>query len=305
MVTGGAGFIGSNIVDDFIKLGHQVVVVDDLSSGKKEFINPKAKFYQIDIRKREDLKAIFTKEKPEILNHQAAQISVRKSVEDPHFDAEINILGLINLLEEVKENGIKKVIFASSGGAIYGDAKTIPTPEDYEPKIPLSPYGVTKLTSEFYLQYYFSNFKIPYISLRYANVYGPRQNPDGEAGVVAIFSKKLLKNIPPTINGDGKQTRDYIFVGDVVDANIKALTSNFVGLVNIATGKETDVITIFNKLVNMVGVKINPIFGPAKQGEQKKSCLKIDRAKKVLSWTPEVNLEQGLRKTIDYFRTRN
>lgn len=304
MVTGGAGFIGSNVVDEYIRLGHQVVIIDDLSSGKKEYINKNATFYQADIQKRIEVEKIFQKEKPEVLNHHAAQMSVRKSVEDPLLDANINIIGLLNLLEESKKNKLKKVIFASSGGAIYGDAKKIPTAEEYEPKIPLSPYGIAKYSSELYLQYYFLNFTVPYIALRYSNVYGPRQNPDGEAGVVAIFAKKLLNNDKPVINGDGKQTRDYIYVEDVVKANVNALKKDFVGPVNVATSIETDVQSIFTMLSSINNSNIKPILGPSKKGEQKRSCLDIKKAKTVLEWSPEITVKEGLAQTINFFRSK-
>ena len=229
LVTGGAGFIASHIVDAYIGKGHQVFVVDDLSSGRREFVNPKAKFYQADIRDSKKIHEIFVKEKPEIVNHHAAQISVRNSVEDPINDAEINLLGLLNLLEEGRTVGVKKVIFASSGGVVYGEAKKLPTPENYHPLQPLSPYGVTKLASEYYLNFYRETYGIQSIALRYSNVYGPRQNPHGEAGVVAIFALKLLKDEVPIINGDGLQTRDYVYVGDVVSANLKSLEAKISG----------------------------------------------------------------------------
>lgn len=303
-VTGGAGFIGSNIVDEFIRLGHNVVVIDDLSTGRKDFINKKAKFYQVDITNKERIKKIFAEEKPDILNHHAAQISVRISVKNPLLDANINIIGLLNLLEACKLNGTKKVIFASSGGAIYGDAQKIPTPEDYEPKKPLSAYGVSKYSSEIYLQYYYLTFGIAFIALRYSNVFGPRQNPHGEAGVVAIFAKKLLNGEKPLINGDGKQTRDYIYVGDIVLSNVKALSSDFIGAVNVATSKETNVIDLLAMLKKITQKKIKEQFGPAKKGEQIRSCLDIKKAEKTLKFTPQVSLMEGLQKTVDYFQER-
>lgn len=302
LITGGAGFIGSQIVDTYIGLGHRVVVVDDLSSGKKEFINKKAKLYKIDIRDRKEVEKIIKKEKPQVINHHAAQISVRVSVEDPILDAEVNILGLLNLLEVGRKEGLKKIIFASSGGVVYGEAKLLPTPESYQPKLPLSPYGVTKLASEKYLHFYFLTYKIPYIALRYSNVYGPRQNPHGEAGVVAIFSLKLLKGQSPIINGSGKQTRDYVCVEDVVNANKSALTSGAVGCFNIGTGIETNVIEIYEGLKKVSEKNIPAKYGPEKKGEQKRSCLDISLAKKVLGWEPKVNLETGLRETVEYFK---
>lgn len=302
LVTGGAGFIGSNIVDEYVKLGHSVVVVDDLSTGKKNFINKKAVFYSADIRDLEKIAKIFEKEKPEVLNHQAAQISVRDSVQNPRNDAEINIIGLINLLQSGVKTGLKKVIFASSGGVVYGEALRLPTPESYTPLLPLSPYGVTKLASEYYLHFYYQTYKIVCLALRYSNVYGPRQNPHGEAGVVAIFSKKLLAGETPIINGDGLQTRDYVFVGDVAAANVKALNYTACGSFNIGTGCETNVIEIFGKLRKISGNDILAKHGPAKAGEQKRSCLDASLAKKLLGWSPATSLERGLAKTLDYFR---
>ena len=303
LVTGGAGFIASHIVDSYVSAGIKVVIVDNLSTGKMEFINKKARFYKADITDRQQIARILKREKPDIINHHAAQISVRQSVEDPLFDAQVNLIGLLNLLEEGRHFKLKKVIFASSGGVVYGDAKIIPTPETYHPKMPLSPYGVSKLASEHYLNFYCQTYGIAYIALRYSNVYGPRQNPHGEAGVVAIFSRKLLNGQAPLINGDGKQTRDYVFVSDVVEANIKALESKFIGAVNIGTGKETDVIQIFSGIENVVKSGLSGKHGPAKSGEQKRSCLSIQYAQKVLNWRPQVNLSDGLKKTVAYFKS--
>lgn len=302
LVTGGAGFIGSNIVDEYLKLGHSVVVVDDLSTGKENFINKKAVFYAADIRDLEKIAKIFEKEKPEVLNHQAAQISVRDSVQNPRNDAEINIIGLINLLQAGVKTGLKKVIFASSGGVVYGESEKLPTPESYVPLLPLSPYGVTKLASEYYLHFYYQTYKIVYLALRYSNVYGPRQNPRGEAGVVAIFSKRLLAGETPIINGDGLQTRDYVFVGDVVSANVNALHYSSYGSFNIGTGRETNVVEIFKKLRKLTGRDISAKHGVAKIGEQKRSCLDASLAEKRLGWRAVTSLETGLAKTLEYFR---
>ncbi|MBI5451872.1 NAD-dependent epimerase/dehydratase family protein [Candidatus Gottesmanbacteria bacterium] len=303
LVTGGAGFIASHIVDAYINLGHDVVIVDNLSSGRREFINKKAKFYQADIRDRDKIKDIFTKERPEVLNHHAAQISVRESVLDPINDAEINILGLLNLLEAGRKNGVKKIIFASSGGVVYGEAKQIPTHEDYNPLQPLSPYGVSKLASEYYLNFYYTTYGIQYFALRYSNVYGPRQNPHGEAGVVAIFSLKLLNGEIPIINGDGKQTRDYVYVGDVVEANKIALTSSEGGVFNIGTGIETNVLEIYQNIKEITGSSVSAKHGPAKSGEQKRSCLDSRLAAEKLDWKAKINLDEGLKKTIEYFKS--
>ena len=300
LVTGGAGFIGSHLVDRLIKEGHRVIVVDNLSTGKKENLNQKAKFYKIDICSPK-IPHIFKKEKPEIIFHLAAQVDVRKSVEDPIEDAKINILGSLNLLENYKKLKLKKFIFISTGGAMYGEADIVPTPETY-PENPLSPYGIEKLTIEKYLNYYYKVFGLPYVSLRLANVYGPRQNSKGEAGVIAIFCDKMFSGEQPVINGDGKQTRDFIFVDDVVEANMLAMKSKKPGIYNIGTAKETSINTIFRKIRELTGSKCKKIHGPALSGEQKRSCLDFSKAKKELKWQPKYNLEEGLEKTINWFK---
>lgn len=305
LVTGGAGFIGSHIVDAYISLGHEVVVIDNLSTGEEKFINKKAVFYKQDIRDRQAIEKIIKEEKPQVINHHAAQISVRESVADPIHDAQVNIVGLLNILETARKYKIKKIIFASSGGVVYGEAKTIPTPESYTPLIPLSPYAVSKLASEYYLDIYYKTYKIPYICLRYGNIYGPRQNPHGEAGVVAIFTLKLLKGEKPVINGDGRQTRDYVYVNDVVQANIIALGTSRVGSFNIGTRRQTDVVTIYNYLKKITQSSISVSYGPPKAGEQRLSCLDNKQARKILAWQTRVSLKKGLEKTVEYFRRLN
>jgi len=301
LVTGGAGFIGSHIVDTYIALGHKVIVLDNLSTGKIEFVNKRAKFYKCDIRDKTEIAKIITQEKPEIINHHAAQISVRDSVADPIFDAQVNILGLLNLMELGRKNGAKKVIFASSGGVVYGEAKVIPTVENYKEVLPLSPYGITKLTSEYYLNFYLQTYKVPYIALRYGNIYGPRQNPHGEAGVVAIFSLKILKGEQPIINGDGRQTRDYVYVDDIVDANKIALETQEAGSFNIGTGIETNVVEIYQQLKKISGSSQEALHGPAKPGEQRRSALDSNKAKNILGWQAKTDLIKGLRQTYHYF----
>jgi UDP-glucose 4-epimerase len=300
VVTGGAGFIASHIADAYIKRGHEVFVIDDLSTGQRRNLNPEAKVYPLDIADPNTAQLI-AEIKPDVLNHHAAQMDVRRSVADPTFDARINIIGFIHLLEACKDVGVKKVIFSSSGGAVYGDREPIPATEKHE-TLPLSPYGVSKLAGEFYLGYYHLAFGLPYVALRYANVYGPRQSTQGEAGVVAIFISQLLAGKQPVINGDGKQTRDYVFVGDVVGANLAVLDSNHIGAVNIGTGKETDVVTICRLLREGVGSRVEAMHGPAKAGEQRRSCLEASLARQVLGWSPEVDLKEGLEKTIAYYR---
>jgi UDP-glucose 4-epimerase len=299
-VTGGAGFIASHIVDAYIGKGHEVHVLDDFSTGQRINLNPRAAVHELDVtgsKAAEWIAAV----KPDILNHHAAQMDVRRSVADPAFDARVNIIGLVNLLEACKDVGVKKVIFSSSGGAVYGDREPIPANEEH-PTLPLSPYGVSKLSGEFYLSYYHLAFGLPYVALRYANVYGPRQSSKGEAGVVAIFISQLLAGKSPVINGDGKQTRDYVFVGDVVRANIAALESDYVGPVNIGTGIETDVVTICRLLRQGLESKPEALHGPAKLGEQRRSCLEVSLAARVLGWKPQVALQAGLEKTIAYCR---
>ena len=300
VVTGGAGFIASHIVDAYIQLGHEVYVIDDFSTGQRRNLNSSAQFFNLDIADPKVAKAI-AEIKPDVLNHHAAQMDVRRSVADPTFDARINIIGFINLLEASKDAGVKRVIFSSSGGAVYGDREPIPASEEHE-TLPLSPYGVSKLTGELYLGYYHMAFGLPYVALRYANVYGPRQSSLGEAGVVAIFISQLLAGKSPVINGDGKQTRDYVFVGDVVRANAAALDTNYTGAVNIGTGKETDVVTICESLRKGVGSPVKAIHGPAKLGEQRRSCLMTSLARKVLGWKPEVDLKEGLQQTLAYYQ---
>ncbi len=298
-VTGGAGFIGSNLVDALIELGHQVCIIDNLSTGQKENINQQAKFFELDIQDKK-LAEIFESEKPEVVFHLAAQIDVRKSVAEPVEDAKANILGSLNLLENCKKFKIKKIIFSSTGGAIYGDSDIVPTPES-APQLPISPYGIGKLSVEKYLYYYHIVHGLDYTVLRYANVYGPRQNSHGEAGVVAIFCDKLLKNQPPIINGDGKQTRDYVYVADVVSANLAALNSLPGQTYNVGTGIESDVNKVAALIKEGIGSDLDFSYGPAKPGEQKRSCLNYDKIKKELGWLPKTSLAHGIAATTQWF----
>lgn len=301
LVTGGAGFIGSHVVDCYVAAGHEVVVVDNLSSGRRDLVNPGAKLYVTDLRSPR-LAEVFQAERPEVVNHHAAQAEVRRSVADPVQDASVNVLGALNLLVCCRRFGVSRVIYAATGGAVYGDTLALPTPEDHPPH-PTSPYGVSKLAVEHYLACSEALYGIRALSLRYANVYGPRQNPLGEAGVVAIFAHHLLRREPVTINDDGEQTRDYVCVGDVAEANLLALKQPYVtGVLNIGTGVETSVNELFERLQAAGGVTGKARNGPPKPGEQRRSVLDIALAKRLLGWAPRISLDEGLRLTTEHFR---
>jgi len=300
LVTGGAGFIASHIVDAYIREGHTVVVVDDLSSGRQENLHPKAVFYRLDIRDTK-VEQVFRDHAIDVVNHHAAQMDVRRSVADPQFDASVNVLGGLNLFEGARKHGVGKFIFSSTGGAIYGEQDYFPADEEH-PTRPLSPYGISKLSTEKYLFFYRETYGTQFVVLRYANVYGPRQNPHGEAGVVAIFAAKLLKGEQPVINGDGKQTRDYTYVGDVVRANVLALHAKHSDTFNVGTGVETDVNVLLRKLAEVLNPSAQENHGPAKPGEQKRSVISFKKIQRELGWSPTVPLEEGLRLTAEYFR---
>lgn len=300
LVTGGAGFIGSHVVDALLHEGHSVEVLDDLSSGFQENVPRSVELHTLDVRSKEAASLIREGQYTTLIHH-AAQMDVRQSVADPAFDVGVNVLGLINLMEAAKNTGLKKVVFASTGGAIYGEPEAGPQNETHTQQ-PVSPYGISKLTCEKLLHFYFCEYGIPYVALRYGNVYGPRQNAHGEAGVIAIFTQKLLAGDRVTIHGDGLQTRDYVYVGDVARANIASL--NFTGApsaFNIGTGIETDVVTLHQKLKQAMGVGRPAIHGPGKSGEQRRSVLDCTKALHELAWKPEVNLDDGLGRTVDWF----
>jgi len=299
LVTGGAGFIGSNVVDALVKDGHEVIVLDNLSTGKEENINPEVKFYNIDLLDIESLEFVFREFKPDVVNHHAAQIDVRKSVEDPAFDAETNIIGSINLFELSINYGVKRIIFSSTGGALYGEPDKLPANED-TPIEPISPYGVAKYCSENYLNYFKRLYGIERVILRYANVYGPRQDTLGEAGVVAIFTGKILKGEKPVVYGDGTQTRDYIYVEDVVEANVLALNGKE-GTYNIGTGKETSVNELIEVFSKVLGREIKPEYATPRKGEVHRISLDADMAKRELGFVPKYSLEEGLKKTIEWY----
>jgi UDP-glucose 4-epimerase len=302
LVTGGAGFIGSHLAEAFLAAGHDVAVIDDLSSGRREQVPAGARFHQADIRSAEAAR-IVADEKPDALCHHAAQMNVRRSVEDPAFDADVNVLGFVRLLEAARRAGTRTAVFASSGGTVYGDVAELPTTEAHA-TIPVCPYGVSKLSGEHYLEYYRRIHGLRYVALRYANVYGPRQDPHGEAGVVSIFCRALLAGDGARIFGDGLQTRDYVFVGDVVRANLAALSSSWCGPVNIGTGRETSVVDLHARLRRLVGADVPPLHVEAKEGEVRRSVLACARAGEVLGWAPSVALDEGLAATVDYFRSR-
>jgi len=323
LVTGGAGFIGSHIVDLLIENNYRVVVVDDLSSGKEENLNKDAQFYKLSITDKKELEKVFQQERPDYVNHQAAQISVSLSVRDPLFDAQTNILGSLNLLQCCIDYQVKGIVFASSGGTIYGEPEHFPVSEAH-PFRPLSPYGISKVTVEHYLNFYQKNYQLAYVSLRYGNVYGPRQDPYGEAGVVAIFIEKMLKGEIPTINGDGEYIRDYVFVGDVAQANLLAI-KNMLKLnkvvqkekkekiieeitfnissnsFNLGTGVGTSVNELFHLLRETIKFPYTANYGPPRPGDLRKNVLDCRLIKRVWGWQPEVDLSEGLRKTVDWF----
>jgi len=300
LVTGGAGFIGSNVVDAYIEKGYDVVVVDDLSSGKKENLDKKAKFYKLDICDGA-LDGVFREEGIDIVNHHAAQVDVRKSIADPAFDARINIEGSLNILENCRKYKIQKIIFVSSGGVIYGECGSLP-PNEESPVSPLSPYGVSKYAVECYLFTYAKIYGLKYTTLRYGNVYGPRQDPYGEAGVVAIFSGKMLNNEETNIFGDGEQLRDYVYVGDVVKANILCLESGDNEIFNIGTGTSTSVNRLFSEMKELTHYSKEAMYKPPRAGELIRSSLDVGKVEQKLGWKAEASLKQGLKKTIDFFR---
>ncbi|MGQ9492478.1 MAG: NAD-dependent epimerase/dehydratase family protein [Anaerolineae bacterium] len=302
LVTGGAGFIGSHVVDAYLEQGHEVVVVDDLSTGRRENIHPRARLHQIDIR-NEGLERVFAEEKPDVVNHHAAKVSVRESMECPLLYADVNVLGSLRLLELSRKYGVKKFIYISTGGALYGEPEHLPADEAH-PIHPLDPYGASKACFEYYLPIYRTNYGLSFTTLRYGNVYGPRQDPYGEAGVVAIFTGQMLRGEQAVINGSGEQMRDFVYVSDVAQANVLALERGDGGFYNIGTSIGTSVNEIFAILKSATGYTRPPVHGPPKAGEVFKIYLNVDKAKQELGWQPVVDLEEGLRLTVEYFRAK-
>jgi UDP-glucose 4-epimerase len=303
LVTGGAGFIGSNVVDAYVDAGHEVAIIDNLSTGKKENLSPNAKFYEIDLRDK-NLVSVISEFSPDIINHHAAQIDVRKSVEDPIFNAEVNELGTLNLLDAAIKCKVRKIIFSSTGGAIYGEVERKSGADENHPQEPISPYAITKRSAEMYLQAYKVNHGLTYTILRYGNVYGPRQDPLGEAGVIAIFCGKMLKGDPPTIFGDGNQLRDYCYVGDVADANLLVLDKGDNQIFNIGTGKGTSVNDLFLNLKAVMKFEGDAKYAPARTGELFRSVLNCKKIKKELGWKPKTSIKKGLKLTLKWYKKK-
>ncbi len=301
LVTGGAGFIGSHVADAYIEKGHEVVIIDNLYTGQKQNINPKAVFYEKSIT--DDLSEIFKKHKFDIVNHHAAQMNVTHSVQNPVFDATTNIIGTINLLQNSVKFGVKKFINVSSGGCIYGDEASLPIKEN-SPKHPGSPYGISKATAEKYVRLFSKIHGLKYTTLRYSNVYGPRQNPKGEAGVISIFASLMIQNKQPVIFGSGSQTRDYIYVRDIVMANLAVLEKGDNEAFNFGIGKETTVNELYSMIKEITGYKNNPVYKPSRPGELMRNCLDISKARRILGWEPRFSLEQGLKETVEWFKSQ-
>ncbi len=302
LVTGGAGFIGSHVADAFLQDGHEVAVLDSLLTGHARNLNPNARFFEADMRDKARVDAVFAEFRPDAVSHHAAQISVPDSVEDPAFDAQSNIVGGLNVWRAARDNGARRFIFASSGGAIYGDAQPLPLAET-QVAAPLSPYGLSKQVFEMYLAQLRAASEMVPVVLRYANVYGPRQGAKGEAGVVSVFTRRLLNGQPCTIFGDGSMTRDYVFVGDVRRANQLALEKGDEGVFNIATGTQTTTLELFHLVRELLGIDSDPMFAPERAGEVRYSALDAGKARRELGWEPKVELRAGLEQVVAYDRT--
>jgi UDP-glucose 4-epimerase len=302
LVTGGAGFIGSNLVDALLARGERVVVVDDLSTGRRQNLDAAlaqgAELHELDVCDADALGALFAEVRPELVFHLAAQIDVRRSVADPAADARVNVEGTINVLAAAQAAGARRVVYSATGGAVYGEAEQVPTPED-APAQPLAPYGQAKLSGEGYLGLFTRLHGLSTVSLRYANVYGPRQDPLGEGGVIAIFCGCFAEGRTPTIYGDGEQTRDYVYVGDVVAANLRAAELDVGGSINVGTGVETSVLDLVEAFKGLEGGEgFAPVHAPARAGEVLRSCLDASRARKLLGWEPQMSLSDGLQRTL-------
>jgi len=301
LVTGGAGFIGSHVADTYLKAGHKVVILDDLSGGRRSNVPKAARLVVADIRDTKKVQALFKKERFDVVNSHAAQMSVPESVSDPRHDADINVLGVLNLMEAGRLNGLKKFIHVSSGGTVYGTPKKFPATEAY-PIRPESPYGITKAVGETYLRFYRAQYGMDYTVLRYSNVYGPRQMPHGEAGVVAIFIQRLLKGLPCTIFGDGSLIRDYVYVGDVARASLLCLRKGSGEAYNIGTGRPTTVKQLYGSIAKALGLGTTPNYGPPRAGDVRANWLSWDKAHRELAWSPKVDLDKGIRETVAFFK---
>ncbi len=303
LVTGAAGFIASHVADAYVDAGHEVVIVDDLSRGSLRNVNPKAHFYHCDIRDQGAIEEIFESEKPAIVNHHAAQMDVRRGVREPLFDAEVNILGSLNLLGAAIAHNVKRFIYIASAGAGYGEPKQMPVPEDC-PSNPITPYGISKHTVEHYLFTFNALYGLQYVVLRYGNVYGPRQSSQGEAGVFAIFSEKMLAGTQPVIYGDGTKLRDYVYISDVVAANVAALDRSSNEIFNIGSGVATSDQEVFERVRDFLGARVTPQYVPKRPGEIDRICLDISKAARLLGWVPRISLTEGARATVTYFQNR-
>ena len=303
LVTGGAGFIGSHLVDRLVQEGFRVATLDNLRTGRRENVHPEAAFYDTDLCSS-DLEQVFRQEKPDIVFHLAAQTSVIRSLENPEDDARANALGTANLVQRCIEHGVQRVVYSSTGGAMYGEPQHLPCREDH-PIAPLAPYGVSKYGGELYLSCFASMADLKYTVLRYGNVYGPRQDPYGEAGVVAIFSKRMLDGAEVIVYGDGAQERDFIYVGDIIEANVLALNEQKNEVYNIGTGEGGSVNTIFEELARLTGYDRAPRHDPPRAGEVYKVYLDVAKARRDLGWAPSVSLKSGLALTVQYFRDRS
>lgn len=300
LITGGAGFIGSHVAEQCLEAGHEIAILDDLSTGKRSNIPEGTRFYKSDIRDP-DLRMIFDDFKPEVISHHAAQMSVRVSIQEPRRDASINMEGAVNLLEAAHAAGVRKMIYASTGGALYGEPRYLPCDEEH-PVVPLSHYGISKHTVEHYLELYAQLYDLDYTVLRYPNVYGPRQDPEGEAGVVAIFAGQMLRGNPITIYGDGLQERDFVYVGDVARSNVLALDRGSRAVVNLGSNAGTSVLEIFTALAGIIGYDLEPAYAPARLGEVYRIFLTGDRASAELGWSPKVALDEGMKRTVEWTR---
>jgi len=300
LVTGGAGFIGSHVVDAYIGDGHDVVVIDDLSTGRRKNLNARARLYELDIRSAA-VEDVFAAERPDVVNHHAAKANVRESMVEPLLYADVNVMGSVRLLELCRRHGVQKLIYISTGGAVYGEPEYLPA-DELHPFRPLDPYGATKACFEHFLPIYRTLHGLSFTTLRYANVYGPRQDPLGEAGVVAIFAGLMLHGQQAVINGSGEQERDFVYVGDVARANLVALDRGDGAVYNIGTGVGTSINDIFDRLKIATGCRLGRVHGQPKAGEVFKIYLDSRRIEHELGWRPEVDLEEGLRRTVDFFR---